>query len=191
MTAFIAKKTAVIFGVLTLIGALAIGAAFADHRHHRGDRMVERIAEQLSLEDAQKSRLQTIVMEVEQKREELREESAATMRAIITKETMSREEALQLLQLREHARETMRGFMAERFAAFHAVLSPEQRVKMADIAPKMLSRMGDKKRQHGKCQRGKRRWWKWWGNKHDHRHGHKCDNGHYGEEHDDRHDERG
>ena len=79
------KKTAAIFGALALAGVLAAGgvaAAKAGHRHHdsggSAERLVERIADKLSLDETQEDLLEEIAKAAAQKRKESREETKKT-----------------------------------------------------------------------------------------------------------------
>ena len=145
---------AVFVGVLALIGALvAVGiaaAAFAG-RAERPAHFAAHIAEDLALNDAQEERLRAMMTEAREKREQLRAQSAAEIRAVVLQDAMSREDARNLMQLRRHKREEMRDFIAEKIVAFHSGLDAAQREKLADIAPRLLSRMmRDNRRGRGR-----------------------------------------
>lgn len=158
---FAGKSAVFVFGVFALIGMLIVGgiagAAFAG-RDHKSGHFAEHLAEKLSLDDAQQKQLRAMLSETREKRGEIRAQTNAEIRAVFLRDEMNKDDALQLMQLRRQKREEMRAFVAEKIAAFHSGLNPAQREKLAEIAPRVLSRLahrGDRKhrRHHGRKHR--------------------------------------
>ena len=151
------KKTLMATGAITC--ALLIGAgAFA---HGKGDRFegrVNRVAEELQLNDEQRKALHAVAADLQQKRRTLREEAREKIRGIVLSEQMSRGDALQILRMRREGRELFEEYAAERFVAFHATLNNEQREKAAMMLEQAAGKrgwrhLGKKRRTHG---------WKFW-----------------------------
>ena len=146
------------FGVIALTGGVLIAAASAvagrEHRDHHIGHFVENVAEKLSLNDTQEARLESLMHETAEERRRLRDETGAEIRKIFSQETLSREDAHKLLQLRKSRRDEMQDFVAGQIAAFHSELDSAQREKLAAEAPKFLARISGgghgKRGKHGK-----------------------------------------
>ena len=158
------KKTKII-GALAVAALLAAGAAYAgsnkrghDDDHDRGDHhrehLIEHATEKLSLTDEQEERLESLLEEFGDKRKAMRERTKTAMREVILQDEMSAEDAERLMTMRRESRNEMRAEAAAVLAAFHAELSPAQREKLADFAPRMLSRNRHHGKRHGRRHRG-------------------------------------
>jgi len=133
------KKT-IAAGTVALL--LATGAfAFAgsdDNKSKRQARMIEKISKELSLNDAQKSKLLAITEEVKTHRQEQRKLTKENMRDLLAQEKISKEEALQIIDTRKALRAKMQEFMAEKLVEFHAVLDSSQKQKIAALSPRIF-----------------------------------------------------
>ena len=157
-------KKAKIIGALAVAAFLVAGAAYAGSNkrghddHDRGDHhrehLIEHATEKLSLTDEQEERLESLLEEFGDKREAMRERTKSAMREVILQDEMSAEDAERLMTIRRESRDEMRSEAAAVLAAFHSELSSEQREKLADLAPRMLSRNRHHGKRHGRRHRG-------------------------------------
>lgn len=150
------KTKIIALSVATVVGVTA--AAFAgfgrdsdDRREHRAEHIAEHLAKRLELTDAQEEQVNAIVQTALAERNALRQEAKEEIQQIILQDSMDKEGALRILTIREEMREAAQEVMAEQMVAVHALLTPEQREKAAE----MLPRMG----QRGKHRRGWLRGW--------------------------------
>ena len=125
---------------ITLIAAISFvgcGRHGYFHRFHRNvpDMIVKHISKELDLNDAQKTKLKALVAEIQAKHEELRTGKAEQVEQFtneIRKDTLDLDRINQLIDEKHEAMAEMRPFMIEKLTEFHAMLTPEQRNKLAD-----------------------------------------------------------
>ena len=156
---FSIRKTAV-FGAAALAGVLAASgfSAAAGHKHRSGH-FVERVSEKLSLTAEQEKRLAEIAEAGAEKRKTLRKNAEEQIRSAVRQESLSKEDALRLFEIRSEKRGEMKQFAAEQFAAFHATLDDGQREKLAEIAPRFLKMLGGERRgKRGNKKHRRHRW---------------------------------
>lgn len=126
---------------LSLIALLAI----INCRHHsmeqRAEWIVKKVSSELDLDDKQKTELQRIKKEILDKRKELDlkmipEEIVDQIRL----NQIDESKVNSAFETNGAKRDQMRIFMTKKFIEFHAVLTPEQRNKLADRITKLLKK---------------------------------------------------
>ena len=140
-----------------VVASLATGAAIAYGKSDRhGDHMIDHIAEHLDLDNTQEAALTEMMDDLHNYRDDLRDSAREQIRAAVMQASLSQEDALKLIELRQQNHQQANNFLASKIAAFHAILNAEQREKAADMMVANISR-------HGAHHRGWRH-----GGKHDH-----------------------
>ncbi|WOV91997.1 MAG: periplasmic heavy metal sensor [Candidatus Zeuxoniibacter abyssi] len=148
------KRKTLIVAVIA-IAFMFGGAALASYRgEHRMEHMQEHISEELGLDAAQEEKLNDVFENIAVFVEGEKQRAEKKVKNIISQDTLSTDDAKQLLGMRRHHAEKKRDFMAEQLAAFHAVLSPKQRLAAADMMLEHMKHRGRHKRrghsEHGK-----------------------------------------
>lgn len=132
-----------IFKIVSVLGLVLL--AFANCRHHsladKADWIAKRIASELDLNDKQKVELQRIKKEILDKKNELGvkmfpEDIIDQIRLPQIDET----KVSKSFEQNDAKRDQMRIFMTKKFIEFHAILTPEQRNKLADKITKLLKK---------------------------------------------------
>ena len=103
----------------------------------RAERMVKIISKKLDLTDAQKAGLDKIKDSILAKQKEMEEnaERAKSMEeiaGIIKSDKIDRAGLIKLIEAKEAQVKGMRDFMIDKLIEFHALLTPEQRQKLAE-----------------------------------------------------------
>ena len=126
---------------ISLIALLAI----VNCRHHsladRADWIAKRVASELDLNDKQKAELQRIKKEILDKRKEL--DVKMFPDEIVDQIRQAQIDEAKVNKAFETSgtkRDQMRVFMTKKFIEFHAVLTPEQRNKLADKVTELLKK---------------------------------------------------
>jgi len=132
-----------------IIGLSAIGAtAYAKNRHgDRGERMVERVTERLSLNEGQVASLQALQLEFRETRDAMQNDRAATMDQIgglLSAESFDQDAALQLINARIAAVQTNAPDLVSAAAVFLDNLTSEQKAQIQEF----IDTMGQ--RRHGR-----------------------------------------
>ena len=145
------KRKTLIIAVIAIV-FMSGGAALASYRDKsRMEHMQEHISEELGLNAAQEEKLNDVFENVAVFVEGEKQRAEKKVKDIISQDTLSTDDAKQLLGMRRHHAEKRRDFIAEQLAAFHAVLSPKQRLAAADMMLEHMERRGrHKRRGHGK-----------------------------------------
>jgi protein CpxP len=97
--------------------------------------MVNRISQELDLTEAQKTKLNSIKDELLKKKAEFKADHrslAAELKAQILSDKLDQDKINQLFVSRQAKHEEMRKFFIVQFAEFHAMLTPQQRAKLAE-----------------------------------------------------------
>lgn len=132
-------KAAVI--VLILLALILSGCARFRHLspEERAERTVEFLAEKLELDQYQHTQIEKIKGELLTKRAEMkahRKETFDQIIALLRQDEIDEDEYQILIQKhQEHAKGVI-AFFGDKFAEFHALLTPEQRTKVVDIMEK-------------------------------------------------------
>ena len=141
--------------VIALVGVLFItGCSHRRCGHHgkSAEKIVKRLSSYLDLNETQSQKLSEIKDEVITKFEGFKGSKTAVKEAIIeqTRGDQIDEAALNsLFETKESQWKETRAFLISKYAEFHAVLTPDQRTKLADKAGKMHKRWGKSCRHHG------------------------------------------
>lgn len=128
------KRSPIIPVAAAALAALLLLASCARTPEQRAARMVERISDDLGLDDAQKARLEKIKDEIMARRMEMLAARSEAYNEIIELMTSDRIEPSRLDALAEKGRERTNDavkFFFDKFAEFHDMLTPEQRAKVA------------------------------------------------------------
>ncbi|TAL35343.1 MAG: periplasmic heavy metal sensor [Spirochaetes bacterium] len=125
------------------------GLAFAGCAHHwspekRADYMAKKIASKLDLNDEQKAKLYAIKDEAVAKFKEERaghKAMRAEAIALVKKDKVERAEVEKLFSEREEHMKRLRPFIIDKIIEFHAILTPEQRAKAAELMEEFQKKM--------------------------------------------------
>ena len=150
------KKTVAVVAV-ALLGATAVGVAVAkrDHdshhsfhfRHHfsghGGDfhhmregfagLKTRHLARALDLDSEQREKTRALMNDVREFQRQSRMETRAAVSRAFTADSLSPEQAAELLAMRENRRDETRAFVGAKLAEFHAMLTPAQRERAAEL----------------------------------------------------------
>lgn len=97
--------------------------------------MLDKITKDLNLSEQQQAEVNKIKDEIKAKKDALRQkrkDHASEFEQMFRSDTFDKQKALELAKQREADREEMRNFIIDEMAKFHAILTPEQRNKVAD-----------------------------------------------------------
>ncbi|PJZ71399.1 hypothetical protein CH373_02560 [Leptospira perolatii] len=141
------RKIAKISAVALVLGLAVAVTQGCHHRWHspekRAEYIVKKLKSELDLTDAQSATLDKIKDEVLAKRKELQlggpmlpKEAIEELRGA----TLNVDKWNKVGEEREKKMSTMRVFFLKKAVEFHAVLTPEQRNKLADLVIKFQSR---------------------------------------------------
>ncbi|MDM5147145.1 Spy/CpxP family protein refolding chaperone [Candidatus Persebacteraceae bacterium Df01] len=145
----IESATKKIVVAIIAVSALAVGGvATAKFNKNGNDKMISRVSEKLDLNDQQEQQLANILKETREYRQKIYDQTRDEVRATLSKDSLSKEDALGLLKMHQQRHDDMQEYMAEKLSDFHAVLTKEQRQKATDVLLSFVSRghMG----HHGK-----------------------------------------
>jgi Spy/CpxP family protein refolding chaperone len=143
---FIIASLIVLF-VITGIFGIGFAQGFRD-KHKGGDPlrfMLEKVAKQLDLNDQQQAEVNKIKDEIKAKMDEnmqKRKDQMGEMEKMFRGDTFDKQKVMDLDKMRETNREEMRTFMIDEMAKFHALLTPDQRNKAADLMKEKQEKMG-------------------------------------------------
>ncbi|MGU9951785.1 MAG: hypothetical protein ACNYPH_05710 [Gammaproteobacteria bacterium WSBS_2016_MAG_OTU1] len=113
-----------------------VPTAFASHDfQHVNEEAADYIADKLSLDQEQEDRLEILLIKTSKKRRELLESAQQKIHHILTQDTISKDDAIEIMLLRRKQTEAMRNYIAARLVEFHANLTAEQRKDLAELAP--------------------------------------------------------
>lgn len=146
------KMIAALAGVGMVIGAALLFTGC----HHRSpeefsEKAVQKLSEKLSLDQGQKDQLKAISAELLAKAKELRQQRE-TIRATFQRQLQS--DRIDTSSLKEIVRakradmDSLIDLSIDRFAAFHATLSPEQRTRLSELVNEWASK-GPRRCGHG------------------------------------------
>ncbi|MBE9503423.1 MAG: Spy/CpxP family protein refolding chaperone [Proteobacteria bacterium] len=137
----------IIFALIVILSLVAISSCrhgwHGKGYHGHPDRMVEKIAADLDLNDAQKTKLIDFKDELAGKKDEMRAGHSKVKEAFIDelKSNSFNEERIKEIIDREQAMiDEIIDLFVDRLGEFHAVLTAEQRVKLAAKVDKMKGR---------------------------------------------------
>jgi Spy/CpxP family protein refolding chaperone len=143
---FIVSSLIVLF-VITGIFGIGFAQGFRD-KHKGGNHlrfMLEKVAKQLDLNDQQQAEVNKIKDEIKAKMDEKiqkRKDHAAEFEKMFRGDTFDKQKMMDHDKMRETNREEMRTFMIDEMAKFHALLTPGQRNKAADLMKEKQEQMG-------------------------------------------------
>ena len=146
------KKIAAVVAV-ALLGATAAGAAVAKrahdnhhaHREFRGEHRgigflgnfsgmkTRLIARALDLDSEQREKTRALINDVREFQRQSRDSSRDAVMRAFAADSLSAEQAAELLAMRENRRDEMRAFVGAKLAEFHAMLTPAQRERAAEL----------------------------------------------------------
>ena len=143
------KKTVAVVAV-ALLGATAVGVAVAKRahdshhsRHHfshyGGDfsgmsgMNVRHLARALDLDSEQREKARALMNNIREFQRQSRMEIRDSVSRAFNADSLSAEQAAELLAMRENRRDEMRAFIGSKLAEFHAMLTPAQREHAAQL----------------------------------------------------------
>lgn len=110
-----------------------------DYSEKHADRIVEIVSDRLDLTQTQKATLENIKRDLLAKRDQMKALHAGLVNEFVEQiknENFDKEKLNQSLGQREASFKEIRAFVVTKAAEFHAVLTPEQRVKLAESLSK-------------------------------------------------------
>ncbi|MCD6311659.1 MAG: Spy/CpxP family protein refolding chaperone [Elusimicrobia bacterium] len=161
----VSKKGLIIVGAVLL---LAVGLFISKKLHHGKFRrhgppherianfLIKRISSELELTERQQDTVNRIKEEILSKRKERtgsREDIKNAVIKQIKSSSFDKEEVMTLIEEEKFYKEKMGHFMIDKLAEFHAILTPEQKEKLAEKIEHFgrgKGKLGKKKRKHGK-----------------------------------------
>ncbi|RPI14759.1 MAG: periplasmic heavy metal sensor [Ignavibacteriae bacterium] len=105
--------------------------------------MMGRITKELNLDDKQKAEMEKIREEIKAKMEsnrQNRQNDMAEFENLFKQNSINKEDLKQLVDKREQKRDEMKDFFMDEFIKFHALLTPEQRLKAIEKMHEMKSK---------------------------------------------------
>jgi Spy/CpxP family protein refolding chaperone len=153
---FLSVLAVVALGVssLTFAGCQGHGRHGGDP-HKKADRMVEKLRKKLELNDDQTAKTRAIAHALADKASEFRSLHGEVRKEALTqlRSATPDESALnRVAEDQEHKFTALRVFAVQKFSEFHAVLTPEQREKLADYLEKSRHRHGKRGKAEGKTE---------------------------------------
>jgi Spy/CpxP family protein refolding chaperone len=142
------SKILIPIAVLSIVGGMALHGC-RSHRHcgspeKNAERIVKKISRELDLNDQQKQKLDNIKDDILVKRNEFKGTREQIFNQILNQVESNKvdQEALKnMLESNEAKMKDMHGFLIEKFAEFHSILTPDQRTKLADKMKTMHDRI--------------------------------------------------
>jgi Spy/CpxP family protein refolding chaperone len=127
------KRTVVILAAAAAL--VAGGAAVAVAHGERGgplSHLAERLNDELDLNREQRETLRAITADAYEFMREVRRERAAKMAALLKRDKVTAAEINAAIPSRDEMAKEIREFASAKIADFHAVLTPQQRARLAD-----------------------------------------------------------
>jgi len=116
------------------------GIAIAKNIHKFADGpegfIIDKISEKLDLNTSQKTQVERLKAQIKEKMESQKPDRENMMKEFseeFTKSTLDRNSILDHMKKNESKREEMKTFMIDKLVEFHAILTPEQRVKAVEL----------------------------------------------------------
>jgi len=142
------KKLFAIIALFSLAGMNACRPWKHKSPEERAEWMVKRISKELDLNDTQKQALNRIKDEFVAKHKADRPQMEAQFAALsdlVRSDTIDQAKLKDLRKKHQAHRESMENFFVEKAIEFHKVLTPEQRVKAADLMQKYFRKFAGEK----------------------------------------------
>lgn len=142
-------KILIALSAATLAVAVASGSALAHRGGGNPERMIERVAERLELDDGQRAALETLAEELAETRTLMRGDGGelrAELRDLVTAESFDQAAALSLIESRAAALQAQAPEVVAAAATFLDGLTPEQK---ADVE-RFLDRAERRHGRHGR-----------------------------------------
>ncbi len=142
------KKLFAIIALFSLAGMNACRPWKHKSPEERAEWMVKRISKELDLNDTQKQALNRIKDEFIAKHKADRPQMEAQFAALsdlVRSDTIDQAKLKDLRKKHQAHRESMENFFVEKAIEFHKVLTPEQRVKAADLMQKYFRKFAGEK----------------------------------------------
>ena len=136
-----------VVSVITGIAAFGFAGNYIDKHRGHGPMgiLIGRIADDLDLSDQQKSEVTKIKDEIKAKMDankQSRNDKAMEFDKMFRQDTFDKQKALELAKERKAHMEEMSTFMIDEMAKFHAILTPDQRNKAADLLKEKREKSG-------------------------------------------------
>ena len=147
--------------ILSTVGLMVLGTAFAvgaskSHSgwcgsHDDGYRKIDRIAEKLDLNGAQKAKLQAVqesFQEVRQAMSQARAQTFDEVLDLVSSETLDQSRIQGIVKQHQSIVENFTPKVTAKIADFHAVLTPEQKARAVEFLQKWKDRFEDRRESH-------------------------------------------
>ncbi len=137
--------------IITAAGALlATQVAWAHGKNRDGwaGKFVTHATKKLELDSAQTEKLTALIKDIRQHKKKMHTDMQANVGRLFAKSRLTRQDALNIMEMREKSREKMRKLYADKMVAFHQMLRPEQRKEALKFFGKMFRGKWKHKRRH-------------------------------------------
>ncbi|HQY52876.1 MAG TPA: Spy/CpxP family protein refolding chaperone [Ignavibacteria bacterium] len=125
----------ILFGVITVKG-IAIAKNIRKFADGPEGFIIDKISEKLDLNASQKTQVERIKAQIKEKMESQKPDRESMMKEFseeFTKSTLDKNSILDHMKKNESKKEEMKTFMIDKLVEFHAILTPEQRVKAVEL----------------------------------------------------------
>ena len=120
-------------GFLGIAGSGIALAHFGENDHF--ERMIERVDHKLDLSDSQHASLEKMVGEAREFIRERHRDRTNEMADLWRRDKINADDVATVIRTRKEKHDEMHNFFAVKAAEFHAILTPQQREKMAEEMP--------------------------------------------------------
>ena len=125
-------------GFLVIGGGVAAFANFGKDNHF--ERMIERVDRKLDLSDSQRDSLEKMAGEAREFIREKHRARANEMADLWRRDKINADDVAAVIRARKENRDERHNFIAVKAAEFHAILTPQQREKMAEEMPHWIGK---------------------------------------------------
>jgi len=149
--------------VLLIVGGIAsLGFARGFYDNHRGDKhkghgplgmLMDIAVKDLDLNDQQKKEVENIKAEIKAKMDAKKDDRKNHMDEMINmfrSDNFDKTKALEMMKQHDSERDEMRSFMLDETAKFHAILTSDQRNKLADKVKEFRSKKDEMRKKFDK-----------------------------------------
>ncbi|MDH4127780.1 MAG: Spy/CpxP family protein refolding chaperone [Spirochaetota bacterium] len=134
-------KPSIVTSILIFV-AIFVLANCSGHHHDpkaRAEYMVKKLIDKLELDETQKAKLIKIKDEILAKRKSMHSNRKAIISKVIDQiksDKIDQDELNKIFKANSKNRTEMRKFLIQKFAEFHEILSPKQRLKLVELVEK-------------------------------------------------------
>lgn len=125
----------IIFGASFFVDGCRSRQDHGDYSEKHADRVVEMVSDKLDLTQSQKATLENVKRDLLAKKDQMKALRSGLVNEFVEQiksENFNKEKLNQSLEQREASFKEIRALVVTKMGEFHAVLTPEQRVKLAE-----------------------------------------------------------